>query len=160
MLQSGVIQPSTSEWASPVCLVRKPDGSFRFCIDYRRVNAVSRRDAFPVPEVQDALDSLRGSQYFATLDLLSGYWQLGMTDRARERSAFCTRRGLFEFVRMPFGLSGAPATFCRVMSHVMSDYLWKICLCYIDDLIIFGHTQQELLERLDLVLTRLRDLWS
>ena len=157
MLQTGVIQPSISEWASPVCLVRKPDGTFRFCIDYRRVNAVSRRDAFPAPEIQDALDSLRGAKHFATLDLLSGYWQLGMTDRARERSAFCTRRGLFEFVRMPFGLSGAPATFCRVMSHVMGDYLWKICLCYIDDLIIFGRTQQELLERLDMVLTRLRD---
>jgi len=104
MLATGVIEPSTSEWASPVCLVKKPDGSYRFCIDYRRVNAVSRKDAFPIPDIQDALDSLRGARWFTILDLLSGYWQLGMTDRAKERSAFCTRRGLFQFRRMPFGL--------------------------------------------------------
>jgi len=85
MLKTGVIEPSTSEWASSVCLVKKPDGSYRFCIDYRRVNAVSRKDGYPIPDIQDALDSLRGAKWFATLDLLSGYWQLGMTDRAKER---------------------------------------------------------------------------
>ena len=74
MLYTGVIEPSSSEWASPVCLVKKKDGTHRFCVDYRRVNAVSRRDAFPVPDIQDALDCLRGAQYFATFDLLSGYW--------------------------------------------------------------------------------------
>lgn len=156
MLNAGVIQPSTSSWASPVCLVKKHDGTFRFCIDYRRVNAVTKRDAFPTPDVSDALDSLRGSQWFATIDLLNGYWQLKNTPRARERSAFCTKAGLFEFLRMPFGLSGAPATFCRVMTRVMSDLLWKICISYIDDLIIFARSRQELLERLDIVLTRLR----
>ena len=89
-------------------MVKKKDGTFRFCIDYRRVNAVSKKDAYPIADIQDTLDNLRGSRYFATIDLLSGYWQLGMTDRAKERSAFCTRRGLFQFTRMPFGLSGAP----------------------------------------------------
>ena len=103
MLQTGVIEPSISPWASPVCLVRKKDGTFRFCVDYRRVNAVSKKDAYPVPDIQDALDHLRGARYFATFDLLSGYWQLGLTERAKERSAFCTRRGLFQFTRMPFG---------------------------------------------------------
>ena len=155
MLASGVIEPSTSPWASPVCLVKKPDGTYRFCVDYRRVNDISRKDAYPVPDIQDALDSLRGSQYFCTLDLLSGYWQLGLTERAKERSAFCTRRGLFQFKRMPFGLCGAPATFCRLMTTVLGDLLWSICLCYIDDLIIFARSQQELLERLDTILTRL-----
>jgi len=92
-------------------MVRKKDGSFRFCIDYRRVNAVTIKDAFPVPDVKDALDSLRCAKYFATIDLLSGYWQLGMSDRARKRSAFCTRKKLFEFTRMPFGLANAPSTF-------------------------------------------------
>lgn len=81
MLTSGVIEPSTSEWASPVCLVKKPDGTYGFCIDYRRVNSVSRKNAFPVPDIQDALDNLRGSCWFATIDLLSGYWQLGITPR-------------------------------------------------------------------------------
>ena len=155
MLAAGVIEPSTSEWASPVCLVKKPDNTYRFCIDYRKVNAVSRKDAFPVPEIQDALDSLRGARWFATLDLLSGYWQLGLTDRAKERSAFCTRRGLYQFRRMPFGLCGAPATFCRLMSIVLGDYIGVICLCYLDDVIVYGKTQRELLERLDLIFTRL-----
>ena len=155
MLRTGVIEPSTSEWASPVCLVKKPDGSYRFCIDYRRVNAVSRKDGYPIPDIQDALDSLRCMVCHPSL--LSGYWQLGMTDRAKERSAFCTRRGLFQFCRMPFGLCGAPATFCRVMAHVLGDHRGKICLCYLDDVIIFGRTQKELLDRLDQILERLHE---
>ena len=130
MLEAGVIEPSMSPWASPVCLVKKKDGTYRFCVDYRRVNAVSKKDAYPLPDIQDALDNLRGSKYFATIDLLSGYWQLGMTDRAKECSAFCTRRGLFQFTRMPFGLSGAPSSFCRLMGIVLRDLLWDICLCY------------------------------
>jgi len=89
--------------------------------------------------------------------LLSGYWQLGMTDGAKERSTFCTRRGLFQFKRMPFGLCGAPATFCKVMSHVLGDHIIKICLCYLDDVIIFGKTQKELLDELDLILKRLHE---
>ena len=116
---------------------------------------MSTKDAFPVPNIQDALESLRGARHFATIDLLSSYWQLGMTDRAKERSAFCTRRGLFHFTRMPFGLSGAPSTFCRVMSLVFSDLLWVVCLCFLDDIIIYARTQDELLERLDMVLSRL-----
>ena len=103
----------------------------RFCVDYRRVNAVSKKDAYPLPNIQDALDNLQGSRSFATIDLLSGYRQLGMTDRAKERSAFCTRRGLFQFTRMPFGLSGAPGSFCRLMEIVLSDLNYKICLCYL-----------------------------
>ena len=158
MLETGVIEPSTSPWASPVCLVSKKDGTFRFCIDYRRVNAVSKKDAYPLPDIQDALDNLRGSNCFATIDLLSGYWQLGMTERAKERSAFCTRRGLFQFTRMPFGLSGAPGSFCRLMQIVLRDHLWTICLCYLDDIVVFAKTPQELLERLRTVLDRLRQV--
>jgi len=157
MLATGVIEPSISEWASPVCLVKKSDGTYKFCIDYRRVNAVSLKDAFPIPDIQNALDSLREARWFATLDLLSGYWQRGLTDRAKERSAFCTRRGLFHFTRMPFGLSGAPATFCRVMFRVLGDHIGTICLCYFDDVIVFGKTQKELLDRLDKILQRLHE---
>jgi len=128
ILETGVIQPSNSPWSSPVCMVRKKDGSFRFCTDYRRMNAVTVKHAFPVPDVKDALDNLRGAKYFAAIDLLSGYWQLGMTDRARERSAFCTRRGLYEFTRMPFGLVNAPSTFCHLMHFVLHDSLYVICV--------------------------------
>ena len=156
MLEVGVIEPSSSPWASPVCLVKKKDDTYRFCVDYRRVNAVSRKDAYPLPDIQDALDNLRGSCYFATIDLLSGYWQLGMTDRAKERSAFCTRRGLFQFTRMPFGLSGAPGSFCRLMGIILRDLLWVICLCYLDDIVVYAKTPQELLERLRKLLDRLR----
>jgi len=86
--------------------------------------------------------------YFATIDLLAGYWQIGMTPRAQERSAFCTRRGLYHFKRMPVGLSNASATFCRLMHRVLRDHLWRICLCYLDDVIVYATSQQELLERL------------
>jgi len=119
------------------------------------VNAVSKQDAFPIPDIRDELDSLRRARHYATIDLLSGYWQLGMTQRAKERSAFCTRRGLFYFNRMPFGLSDSPASFCRLMQKVLRDHLWKICLFYLDDVIIFGKTLRELLERLNTLLTRL-----
>jgi len=101
MLKTGVIEPSNSPWSSSVCMVRKKDGSYRYCVDYRRMNSVTIKDAFPVPDVKDTLDSLRGAKYFATTDLLSGYWQLGMTQRARERSAFCTRQGLYQFTSLP-----------------------------------------------------------
>ena len=107
MLGTGVIEPANSSWASPVYRVKK-DGTYHFCMDYRRVNAVSN--------IKDALNILSGSRYFATFDLLSGHWQLGMTDHAQERSAFCTRRGLFQFTRIPLGLSVATGSFCRLTS--------------------------------------------
>jgi len=157
MLQTGVIEPSNSRWSSPVCMVRKKDGSYRYCVDYRRMNTVTIKDAFPVPDVNDALDSLRGAKYFATIDLLSGYWQLGMTQRAKERSAFCTRRGLYQVTRMPFGLSNAPAAFCRLMQIILHDLRYVCCICYLDDIIVFGETPEHLMENLDRVFTRLKE---
>ena len=104
-------------------MVKKKYGTYRYCIDYRRLNAVTCKDAFLVPHIKDALDSLRGARYFATIDLLSGYWQIPLTQKARARSAFCTRRCLFEFTRMPFGLSNAPASCCRLMQPVFKE-IW------------------------------------
>jgi len=158
MLETGVIEPSNSNWASPVFLVKKKDGMFRFCIDYRRVNAISKKDAYPIPDIQDALDNLWGAQYSATFDLLSRHWQLGMTERAKETSVFCTRCGLFQFTRMPVGLSGAPGSFCRLMSIALRDLLWEICLCYLDDIIIFGQTPEEFLDWMRTILDRLRQV--
>jgi len=146
MLSARVIEHSNFPWASPVCLVKKKDTTYRFCVDYRRVNAVSKKDAFPIPDINDVLDHLKGAKYFATFYLLSDYWQLGLSEYAKERSAFCTRRGLFHFTRMPISLAGAPSSFCRLMSIVLRDLLWKICLC------IFAKTPDKLVVRLRQVL--------
>jgi len=122
------------------------------------INAVSRKDAFTVLDIQDALDGSRGARYFTTFDLLSGYRQLGMTECAMECSAVCIRHGLFQFTRMSFGLHRAPATFCRLMSLDFSDLLWNICLCYLDDIIVYARTQADFIKRLHIVLSRLRDV--
>ena len=115
MLQKDVIQPSSSPWAAPIVLVQKKDGSTRFCVDYRKMNEVTRKEAYPLPRIDATLDTLAGSQWFSTLDMLSGYWQVEVDEPDRPKTAFCTTEGLFEFKVMPFGLCNAPATFQRLM---------------------------------------------
>lgn len=156
MLGRSVIQPSSSPWASPVVLVPKKDGSFRFCIDYRKVNAVTRKDAYPLPRVDDTLDTLSGSKWFSTLDLLSGYWQVEVSPEDREKTAFCTHEGLFEFRVMPFGLCNAPATFQRLMDAVLAGLKWSSCLVYLDDIVIPGTTFRAHLAHLRAVFDRLK----
>ena len=135
MLERDVIQPTNSPWASPIVLVQKKDGSTRFCVDYRKVNSVTRKDAYPLPRVDDTLDTLAGSKWFSTLDLLSGYWQVEVHPEDRQKTAFCTPDGLFEFKVMPFGLCNAPATFQRLMDTVLAGLQWTNCLVYLDDVI-------------------------
>ena len=119
MLEHGVIRESNSEWASAPVLVRKRDGSVRYCIDYRKLNNVTRKDAFPLPRIQECLDSLSGNIFFSSLDLQSGYWQLLVDPADIHKTAFITKHGLFEHVRMPFGLTNSPATFNRAMQLVL-----------------------------------------
>ena len=156
MLEKKVIQPSSSAWASPIVLVPKKDGTQRFCVDYRRVNAVTKKDVYPLPRIDDILDTLSGTKYFSTLDLCSGYWQIQLDPDTREKSAFTTHSGLYEFTRMPFGLCNAPATFQRLLQTVLSGLEGKFCFVYLDDILICSKSFEEHLQHLQQIFERLR----
>ena len=156
MLKRGVIEESNSPWAAGVVLVKKKDGSFRFCVDYRALNDVTVKDAYPLPKISETLDSLSGAKWFSTLDLYSGYWQVGVENEDKPKTAFITRKGLFQFRVLPFGLCNAPATFERLMEVVLAGLQWDICLIYLDDIITFGKSFDEAVENLEKVLDRLR----
>ena len=157
MMEKKVMQPSNSPWAAPVVLVRKKDGSLRFCVDYRKINTITRKDAYPLPRVDDTLDTLAGAKWFSALDLLSGYWQVEVAAEDREKTAFCSPEGLFEFNVMPFGLCNAPATFQRLMDMVLTGLQWDSCLVYLDDILIIGKTFSEHLLNLRNVFGRLKE---
>ena len=155
LLKRDLIEPSASPWAAPVVMVKKKDNTTRLCVDYRRLNSHTIQDAYPLPRIDDSLDALGGSKWFCTLDLASGYWQVGMSKSAQEKSAFITSGGLYAWKVMPFGLSTAPGTFERLMETVLSGLQWETCLIYLDDVIIFGKTEQQTLDCLDAILSRI-----
>ena len=156
MLAAGVIQPSYSEWSSAPVLVRKKDGTVRWCIDYRKLNEVTIKDVFPLPLIRDCLDTLYGTQFFSTLDLSWGYWQIVVNEADRHKTAFITRYGLFEFTRMGFGLCNAPGTFMRAMDLVLQGLTWKEVLAYLDDVIVMGNGVRDHLMNLRTVFERFR----
>jgi len=156
MLDMGVIIPSVSPWASPVVMVKKKDGSWRFCVNYRNVNSVTKRDCYPLPCIDDTLVALIGSKWFSTLDLANGYWQVEMDPVYAEKTAFCTSGGgLFRWNVLPFGLTSTGATFERLMERVLFGLLWEPCLVYLDDIIIFGPDFDTHLVRLHAILVLL-----
>ena len=157
MLTGGQIEPSDSPWTTPVLLVTMKDGLTRFCVDYRRLNSLTIKDAYPLPRIDDSLRLLGNQQWFSTMDLASGYWQVAMSPEAKRKAAFVTNEGLFQFRVMPFGLCNAPATFERLMDRVLCGMRWSQCLVYLDDVISFGKSVPESLGHLEEVLARLSD---
>ena len=158
MLSIGAIRPSTSPWSSNVVIVRKKDGTIRFCIDFRKLNAKTKKDAYGIPKIDDTLHLLSGAKYFSKLDLKSGYWQVELEEKDKEKTAFqVPGLGFWECTVMPFGLTNAPATFQRLMERCMGDINLQDCLIYLDDIIIFSKTIEEHIERLDKVFQRLDD---
>ncbi|KYO42327.1 hypothetical protein Y1Q_0022188 [Alligator mississippiensis] len=139
MLQLGVIQPSRSPWRSPLVPERKPDGSLRLCVDYQRLNAMAVFDTFPMPHVAELVERIGDAGYIPTLDMAKGYWQILVAKRDRQKTAFGTPWGLYEFVRMPFGLHGAAATFQHLMDQILAPHT-EYAVAYIDDIIIYTRT--------------------
>jgi len=156
MLSAGVTETSESEWASNVVLVKKKDGKMRFCIDYRQVNNVTKKDSFPLPRIDQCLDTLNGSKYFSTFDLTSGYHQVGMATESADKTAFVTRDGLFQFRKMPFGLTNAGASFQRLMTKILQGINFVTCLAYLDDIILFSTSEEQHMERLRQLFVRIR----
>ncbi|RDB19205.1 Retrovirus-related Pol polyprotein from transposon opus [Hypsizygus marmoreus] len=146
-----VIEPSISPWSAPVVIAYR-NGKPRFCVDYRKLNAATIPDEFPIPRQSEILSSLSGAQVLSSLDALAGFTQLEMSPEDIEKTAFRTHRGLFQFRRMPFGLRNGPSIFQRIMQSVLSPYLWLFCLVYIDDIVIYSKTYEDHIEHLDRVL--------
>ena len=158
LLQRGIIRPSSSPYAAPIVCARKKGGKLRMCCDYRKLNDVTRRDMFPLPRIDECLDALHGAKLFSTLDLASGYHQVAMAEEDKHKTAFISPFGLYEWNRVSFGLCNAPATFQRLMNMVMSDFIFRLLLVYLDDLLIYSKTFDQQLGNLEAVFKRLREV--
>ena len=151
LLDTGIIVPSTSEWASPTVLIWKSDGTICYCLDYRKLNDCTVKDSFPLPLIDDCLDTLAGTIWLSIVDMANGYYQILLSKDARAKTAFITHWGLFEHLRIGFGLCNAPATFQGAMMLVLRGLTWCQVLAYLDDIIILGKSFEDHLENLEMV---------
>ena len=143
MLQKDIIQKAESPWNSPIVVVPKKNGTIRLCVDYRQLNKITSRPIFPIPNTKNIFDTLEGATYFSSLDLSMGYHQVEVREEDIEKTAFSTKTGQYTYKRMPFGLCSAPSTFQMVMNGLLRNFTWRQCVCYLDDVLIFGKTLKE-----------------
>ena len=157
LINANIARPSISPWASPVVMMRKKNGGWRFCVYYRRLNSVTKFDCFPLPRLNEALDAFAGATVFALLDLAMAYHQVPVRFADVEKTAFITYVGLFKITKMPFGLCNAPSTYQRLMMSVLQGLIGRICLAYSDDVIVFSKRRSEHVNDLRANLDRIRD---
>jgi hypothetical protein len=156
LLERKLISPSNSPWASNIVMAKKSDGSYRLCCDLRGVNSVTKKDGYPIPRIDETLESLGQAKVYASLDLASGYWQVQMSPESKDKTEFCTRKGLFQWERMPFGLTNAVATFQRLMQNILVDMQFTNCLVYIDDIFLYAKDNDTMFTHLYELCSRLR----
>lgn len=156
MLEAKIIRPSSSPWSFPVVMIPKPDGTTRFCVDYRKLNSITQQDPFPLPRIDDIFDRLNGSKWFTAIDLKAGYWQIEMEETSIPKTAFSTPDGHYEFTRLPFGLKNAPAVFSRIMFQVLGNL--PFVEIYLDDITIHSKTIELHLQHIKAVFVRLREV--
>ncbi|GKA81977.1 putative reverse transcriptase domain-containing protein [Tanacetum coccineum] len=152
----GFIRPSSSPWGAPVLFVKKKDGSFQMCIDYRKLNKLTVKNRYPLPRIDDLFDQSQGSKVYSKIDLRSGYHQLRVRDEDFPKTAFRTRYGHYKFQVMPFGLTNAPTVFVDLMNWVWKPYLDKFVIVFIDDILIYSKTKEEHDAHLILILELLK----
>ena len=141
MLEAGAIHPSQSPWCNAVVLVQKKDGTLHFCVDFRHLNVGTKKDLYPLPRIQEALESMAGSVHFSSMDFKSGFWQIKMAPGSQQYMAFMVGNlGFYEFTCMPFGLCNAPVMFQRLMQNTLGELNLTYCVIYLDDVIVFGCT--------------------